>query len=215
MPPPEDTRQRLLEAAGQVFAEKGLTQATVRDILKHAGMKNIAAINYYFAGKEALYDAVLRHAFQCGLDQLPLPRFAQDTPPALKLAQFIRGVVRHMLQDRHPWQMQLLMRELTAPTAAGEGLVRDFIRPIYEALWGILRELVGPEVPDEQLHLIGFSILGQSFYHRVGRPVLTRVVGEEEYRTFTPERLAEHIVAFSLAALGVKAPPAEGEESGS
>jgi hypothetical protein len=65
---------------------------------------------------------------------------------------------------------------------------------------------LGPDVPEERLHLIGFSIIGQCVYHRIGAPVLRRVVGEAEYSTFTPDRLAEHIAAFSLAALGLRVP---------
>ena len=107
-----------------------------------------------------------------------------------------------MLKERFPWQMQLLMRELSDPSNVGHGLVRDFIRPIYELLWSILRELLGPTVPEEKLHLIGFSIIGQIFYHRVGRPVLSLVVGAAEHGTYTPEVLADHIADFTLAALG-------------
>jgi AcrR family transcriptional regulator len=203
---PEDARRHLLEAAGEEFAEKGCDQATVRDILKRAGMKNIAAINYYFENKDKLYEAVLRHAFQCRLEHMPMPNWEPGLKPEAKLRLFVRGVVMHMLQDQYPWQLKLLLRELGAPTAAGQALVRDFIRPIYEELWRILRELLGPEVPEEKLHLLGFSIVGQIFYQRVARPVLALVVGAEEHRTYTPERLAEHIADFSLAALGL-APP--------
>jgi AcrR family transcriptional regulator len=204
MNPTDDTRSRLLDAAGEVFAAKGRDGATVRDILKHAGMKNIAAVNYYFDSKEALYDAVLRYAFQCGVQEVPQPQWSEGTKPELKLRMFIHGVAHHMLQERHPWHMQLLLRELSNPSEVGKGIVLDFIRPLYLVWWGILRELVGPDVPEDKLHLIGFSIVGQIFYHRVGRPVLALVVGPEEIRSYTPEKLAEHITAFSLAALGVR-----------
>ena len=50
----ESTRARLLETAGEVFAEKGYEAATVREICEKAGV-NLAAVNYYFGGKELLY----------------------------------------------------------------------------------------------------------------------------------------------------------------
>ena len=51
---PADTRQRLIEAAGEVFAERGFRAATIRDIVERAGA-NIAAVNYHFGDKENLY----------------------------------------------------------------------------------------------------------------------------------------------------------------
>ena len=54
-----ETRRQLLEAAGEVFAEAGFRDATVREICRRAGA-NIAAISYHFGDKEKLYAEVLR-----------------------------------------------------------------------------------------------------------------------------------------------------------
>jgi len=199
-----DTEARLLEAAGRVFAEKGFDGASVRDVCNAAGVKNIGAVNYYFRSKENLYEAAVRHAFRCRLARTPAAQWPEGTPPAVKLRQFIRGAVRSMLDDfSEPWQMRLLMRELSQPGPAGEGVVRDFIRPVYGHLWDILREVLPPGTDERTVHLIAFSILGQCFYHRIGRSVMRLVVGPEEHDTYDPESVAEHIAKFSLAALGL------------
>ncbi len=54
----EQTRERLLAAARVVFSENGFQNATVREICRHAEV-NIAAVNYYFSSKEALFAATL------------------------------------------------------------------------------------------------------------------------------------------------------------
>src|SRR3954471_7104054 len=176
MPVAEVTQQRLLEAAGQEFAEKGFEGATVRSICDRAGV-NVAAVKYHFGDKEQLYKATLKNAFRCRLDHLPTPKWPAGTPPATKLRDFIRVMVNNMIQDQAlPWQMQLLMRALAVePSAAGVEMVREFIRPIYELLWSILREVLPAGVSEETLHLTAFSIIGQGFYLRAGRPVLCRV----------------------------------------
>ena len=63
----DPTKSRLLEGAGEEFAEKGFELARVRAICDRAGA-NLAAINYHFGDKEHLYVEVLREAHRCGLD---------------------------------------------------------------------------------------------------------------------------------------------------
>ena len=56
------TRERLLDAASELFAATGFHGATVRDIAQGAGA-NVAAANYHFGSKETLYLDVLRTQF--------------------------------------------------------------------------------------------------------------------------------------------------------
>ena len=64
------TRQRLLDAAGELFAEKGFRLAGTREICRKAGTE-IAAIHYHFGNKENLYEAVLRYADSLLVDAIP------------------------------------------------------------------------------------------------------------------------------------------------
>src|SRR5688500_1118917 len=85
----DTTRQRLLEAAGEVFAEQGFSKATVRDICTRAGA-NIAAVNYHFGDKEKLYCAVVRYAQGCALEKYPpYMGLGPDAPAADRLRAFV------------------------------------------------------------------------------------------------------------------------------
>ena len=53
----EGARERVLEAALDLFGERGLNGTTVRDIAARAKV-NVAAISYHFGGKDELYRAV-------------------------------------------------------------------------------------------------------------------------------------------------------------
>jgi TetR/AcrR family transcriptional regulator, regulator of cefoperazone and chloramphenicol sensitivity len=204
MTPVEDTKQRLLDAAGPVFAEKGFAEATVREICTKA-KANIAAVNYYFRDKEQLYAETLRRAHCMRLEKMPPPDWPPGTPPEQKLHGFLHNLVSSLVDDcGPPWFIQLMLREMTQPTPAGIDLVKEFIRPQFEFLQGIIREMVGEEVPEIKRHMIGFSIVGQALYYKVARNVASTLVGEEEFRQYTVEQLTQHIYEFSLVAMGWK-----------
>jgi TetR/AcrR family transcriptional regulator, regulator of cefoperazone and chloramphenicol sensitivity len=96
------TRQRLLEAAGEVFAERGFRAATVRDICQRA-RANVAAVNYHFGDKEHLYTAVLKYAFSCALQKYPPLLGLDDTAsPEQRLRVFIRSFMLRLLAETVP-----------------------------------------------------------------------------------------------------------------
>ena len=205
--PGDDTRHRLLEAAGQVFAEKGFQAATVREICSRAGA-NLAAVNYHFGDKERLYVEAVRMVHGDVADHPP-PEWPPHTPPAVKLREFIYGMLTHMLEVQRPaWHAELMMREMIHPTAACAELVEADIRPRAEMLHRIVDELVPADTPAVDRHLIAFSIVGQCLFYNVHNRVAVLIVGEEEYRTYGIGRLADHISRFTLAALGHEAPVA-------
>ena len=197
----DDTRHRLLEAAGEIFAEKGFQKATVREICDRAAA-NIAAVNYHFRDKDRLYVEVIQHAHHCGTED-PLPEWPPGTAPTVKLREYIRRMLTRMLDERRPaWHAQLMIREMTEPTEACVALVESYLRPRYERLDEILTELVSLETSAADRHLIAFSIVGQCLHFKALRPIGPLLVGEAEYGTYDVTRLANHIAQFSLAALG-------------
>src|SRR5713101_107359 len=96
--PPDATQGRVLEAAGQVFADKGFEGATVREICQKAGV-NIAAVNYYFRDKERLYIEAVKSACQRPAQQVPFPDWPAGTPALVKLQDFILVFARRMLNS--------------------------------------------------------------------------------------------------------------------
>jgi len=194
------TQTRLLDVAGQVFAEKGFEGATIREICQRAEV-NIASVNYYFRDKERLYIEAVKSACQGADEETPFPTWPEGTAPLIKLRDFIHTQLRRMLSPDGPsWRRQLLLRELAQPTAACAAFVQAHVRPSAAILGAILQELL-PDIPERKRRLIAFSIVGQCFFHRVAQPILTQLVGEEEYRAYDTELLANHITEFSLAAL--------------
>lgn len=199
-----DARQRLLEAAEEIFAQKGFEAASVREICTRASV-NIAAINYHFGGKERLYIEAVKHAHACSAGNLPPPAWPPGTPPAEKLRGFIREVAGRMTEPARPTALQLVMRELAHPSDAAREIVREFIRPMAELLRGILREMF-PTGESHRLLMVGFSVIGQCLYYRQNRLLSEIIFSKPEMDALSAEVIVDHITRFTLAAVG-HAPP--------
>ena len=198
----DPTYQRLLEAAEEVFAEKGFKAASIRKICAKAGVANIAAVNYYFGDKERLYIEAVKYAHRGCIQGEPFPAWPVDMPAVDKLRDFIRIMVKRMVAPQAPASTQLMMREMAQPTKACTEIVRDYIQPIAEKLRDILAELV-PNAPLRERTLIAFSIVGQCHFYRNHRAVAAILIGEEEFAKFDAELVTKHITAFTLNALGL------------
>src|SRR5260370_42714099 len=114
----DETRRRLIEAGGEVFAGRGYHAATVREICARAHV-NVAAVNYHFGDKLALYTEILKNAT---LKDEPLP-VARETlasaPPEEALRLFLHGMFHRMFQaDRPGWHTRVMAHELAQPTPA-------------------------------------------------------------------------------------------------
>jgi TetR/AcrR family transcriptional regulator, regulator of cefoperazone and chloramphenicol sensitivity len=203
-PADADARDRLLSAAQAAFAEHGFEGATVRGICAAAGA-NIAAVNYYFRDKETLYVEAVKAAHNCAgrIDDVPVP--PPGTPPVEKLRGFIREMVSRMHAPASTSAMKLMMREMADPGRAAHVVVTEFIQPVAFLLRDILRELL-PHLSEPQVLMTGFSVIGQCLYYRQNRPVSELIFSKAEVDSLTVDMVADHVVRFTLAALG-HAPP--------
>jgi AcrR family transcriptional regulator len=198
----DKTRERLLEAAGEVFAQKGFLAASVGEITERAGA-NRAAVNYHYRTKEDLYVAAVRHGATVCMSRHPMPTWPEGVSPEVRLRDFIHAFLSRFLANDGPeWPGLLIMRELAQPTGgACEAFVSDFVRPTFAVLQGILQEMLPPDVPEWKRHMLGASIIGQCLHYHFARHVLRLLVGPEEAKGYDLERVTDHVRAFSLAAL--------------
>jgi TetR/AcrR family transcriptional regulator, regulator of cefoperazone and chloramphenicol sensitivity len=195
------TRERLLEAAGEVFAEKGFRRATIRDICQRAG-SNVAAVNYHFGDKERLYAEVLHYAHHCA-DAGSRPADAGLAgAPEEQLREFIKVFLFRIFNEGRPaWHARLMVQEIFEPTVALDQLVNQAIRPQQRRLAQIVRDIVGPVIAEKELRLCVISIVAQCLHYHHARPVITRLYPEQTFLPADIDAIAEHIARFSLAAL--------------
>jgi AcrR family transcriptional regulator len=154
------TRQRLLEAAGQVFADKGFNATTGKEICELA-KTNTAAINYYFGGVDGLYAEVLAEARDRLLTTETIrAALAGKTDAKAKLEAVIGLLIRALTGPvASSWAIRVLGREVVSPSPVAESWLGD-IQTRVHILRSIVGELIGlPE--DHPIVARGcFSVIG-------------------------------------------------------
>jgi TetR/AcrR family transcriptional regulator, regulator of cefoperazone and chloramphenicol sensitivity len=198
----DDTKQRLINAAGEMFAEKGYEAASIRDICQRAEA-NLAAVNYHFGDKRQLYVTAVRHAQCCRQEDVPFPDWPAEMPAVDRLRAFMETMFARMLAgDRPQWHLEIMLRELARPTEACAAVVEDYIRPMADKLRGILRDLLPEHLTEQQRWMIGFSIVGQILFYYVHQPIIRLLIGHAGVEPMPLDQLADHVTRFTLAAIG-------------
>jgi len=203
-----ETRQRLLEAAGEVFAERGFHNATIREICEHA-KANVAAINYHFGDKESLYAEVISEWARLTTQKYPPTLGLGDNPTVEeRLHAFVRSFLHRITDTGRPaWHGKLIACEMADPTAALDQLIDENFRPLNELLESIIRSILGARATNDQVRLCAASVIGQCLYYHFARPAIERLHPEQRFEPEDIEQLADHITRFSLAALQASMQP--------
>jgi len=194
-----ETRRKLLNAAGEVFAEKGFASATVRDICTRAGA-NIAAVNYHFGDKTRLYSAVFEDSRCTANEQFAVGDLASLSPEE-RLRAFVRQFLRRLLDPGRPsWHGKLMAREMSEPTGVLNAFIEDDIRPRVAMVQEIIIELVG-ELPPRVVAKCAVSVVGQMLHYHFARPVLKRVSPIYASLDQNIEELVDHVTRFSIGGI--------------
>ncbi len=201
------TKERILDRAEALFAQKGYQAVSVREITS-AARCNLAAVNYHFGNKENLYLEVFRSRWvpramrvrESFRKSLASQDSLSEATVVRALAQaFVEGPLSDEERLRHS---QLMTREMTQPTKAFEHVAEQVIQPFFKELADKLGLILRDEMSEEEMLLNIFSIFAMVLYFNFARVAVSRLTGRE-YDTFFRALLVEQITQFSLRGLGV------------
>src|SRR2546421_10227616 len=105
------TRDALLAAGAELFAERGYDGVPVWAIAQKAGV-NKAMINYHFGGKRKLYRAIVSATF--GEMVASVERLAESPRPAPEVLRELIAVMGEIATRRHPHFCSMMLREVLA-----------------------------------------------------------------------------------------------------
>ena len=204
--PTETTRDRLLDAAEALFAERGYGAVGIREIAERAGV-NLSGIKYHFGSKRGLYLAAVertvdRRGSKRAWAILDRP-VSSRSEAAAALHEFVTAFLRVLLQEDEADSCAcMIMQSTIEPGDATDLVVREFIAPHHEQLArlvGVLR----PDAEETARGRLAQSIMAVLLHQRVFRPFLDRLgqrVGCEGGIRF--DQLADELTGFALRGLG-------------
>jgi AcrR family transcriptional regulator len=193
-------RERILEVASELFAEKGYRGTTVAQICSTAKV-NIAAVNYYFGGKETLYTEAWRHAHDTLMEQFPPDGgVPAEAPPRQRLRGRIKGLLQRALSEEAV-ELRIMRNEMANPTGLLHRVIEDTIRPLRKATQAIIRKLLGEGADDQTVELCEMSTMSPCMH-------IIRRHRAQEHQGLAPvfseamlEGMTDHFTAFALAGI--------------
>jgi len=120
------TASRILDAAEEVFAERGYAGATLRDVAERAGLRTPSLYNH-FESKESLYGAVLERGI--GPVLAALADFVDGGDARLESRRLIERVMTLLAQ--RPNLPRLVLHETLAGGRLLSPMLREWIAPTF------------------------------------------------------------------------------------
>lgn len=211
--PEEDAgpRQRILEAAIDLFASKGYAATGVREIARAAGV-NQAMISYYYGSKINLLKAIFEQALHVyGQVIVGNLEASEDEPFEARLRRFFREAIAMMRSHSKLFRITWSELHYDVPEIAEfkAALIRETLLPALMTFLARHRDYISPKLRPE----IIFPVLpGMVAWHFMTAPVYTRVVGltlDDAFYDAFADQLTQ-LVLGGLAAHGAAHP---GEKS--
>lgn len=197
-------QDRLIEAAEELFCRRGFKDAGVREIASAAEC-NVAAINYYFGGKDKLYVEVW-HRRLASMRESRIASIREvmgsGQPPSLEelLSSYARSFLEPLIEgDGRCRFVDLMVREMTDPHLPNGMFVNEMALPVMKALAEALQSLC-PWLKPSTVPYIILSIVGQLAYAVAVRQMFEQCASRDIPR-LDAEEMIHHIVAFSAAGI--------------
>jgi AcrR family transcriptional regulator len=207
------TREQLLNAGIEVFAKFGPEGITTRHLAKVAGV-NIAAIQYYFGGKENYYLAVVRYLVEkLGRPILSMVSEVSDQfdrsnrqPEEVErfLIQLLRNLVKTILLNPEArFLASISSREHLNPTPAYE-IIYEVISQIHNVLSKLIGYFLGIPPDSSEVLILAHALLGQIIFFRIGASTLCRRLQWDTIDEKRADLIATIVTEMACRSIGIE-----------
>ena len=213
---PEGTKQRILEAAETLFAERGFAATSLRAITAEAGV-NLAAVHYHYGSKEALFGHVFARRIGPVNDErlraLDALEAGSETPPSIEavLEALLRPALQLAKSPGGSQFMRLAGRIYTEPGTHWEAVGEQF-EEVRDRFLGVLHRSVPDLSPTDLFWRANFTI--GVMCHAMSDTHRLAMISDGQCNSADVETLLNQMVPF--LAGGFRAPvvaPVEGGDA--
>lgn len=212
----QDTKQALLVAAGELFADKGLDGASVRDIVKKAGT-TLSSVNYHFGSKDQLYLEAIRYILSEKVRGIELlDEFSQktlDTPQEASNAFFrlLRDLfLSYLAPDEPEWHGRLVNRAIIDFRVEVPTIFAEIIWPAHQGLKeNLLRHV--PQVSPHEADLWVIGVFSQIHHYLMAKNVINWTLAREDYDERFLQEVGSYIARNAVVVLGLPEPETESQ----
>ena len=205
----KQTKEDLINAAGELVAELGFSNVSTRAIANKAG-QNIGSIHYHFKSKENLFQAVIRSATQTVRDK-PLADVIKaheselNVPKgqSLMLRRIIRLLIRDLFVIERPWwHSQILYQVLRAEENLLKILRDEVIKPESTALEKLFF-FIDPTMDQEDVFIQTLLTMLPIIYHAENEKNVLELMNKKTYTSQYLQKLEDKIVLQNQLLLGL------------
>ncbi|MCP3966381.1 MAG: TetR/AcrR family transcriptional regulator [Lentisphaerae bacterium] len=163
----EATKNRIVETASQVFAEKGYDETTIRDIAALADV-NLASVSYHFGGKKELYRRAVEYLLE-DPDEVEMFTRIQQINDEASFKKVCREEINNILECcREDSKMlnasKIMSHEIYQPSEAFKEVFLPYIRTFMKEMMALL-SLGLPEDTDSDKLFLRTFMLFEICYH--------------------------------------------------
>lgn len=202
-----ETVERILDAAEQLFAERGFAETSLRLITSKAGV-NLAAVNYHFGSKKSLIQAVFSRFLEPFCDSLEqaLDERGKASSRAPNLEELLELLVQQILvvKPRHGDDLSVFMRLLGLAFTQSQGHLRKYLEQVHGQVFRRFMLLVheaAPGVPPLELFWRVHFMLGAAAFTMSGIKAL-RAMSENDFGVhISTEQVMRLMVPFVAAGM--------------
>jgi hypothetical protein len=185
---PEASRAAILDAAREVFTERGYAHATIREIARRAGVTHGLVMRHFGAKEQLLIEA------------LPGPRVAAGVLPG-DLGTLPDRVAAVFVEETESAGGEHALVALIRSAASGEEVAMPLYAAVEREITSAFRDVLGPGT-EAYADLLGSLLIGVAFARHVAR---TGALAE-----LTREELVAYLVPAIRALLAPAIAAAEG-----